>query len=77
VRRAARRLEAEDEDIAARDEGKSTFLDRLLETYALGASDIYLPPDISIVPDVSLLPMVCRPIFSKGAILVHHTKHVS
>lgn len=51
VRRAAQLLEAKEEDIAARDEKKSSFLDRLLETCALGPSDIYLPPDIALVPE--------------------------
>jgi cytidylate kinase len=54
VRRAAQELKAEEENIAARDEKKTSFWDRLLETCALGPSDVYLPPEIALVPDQEL-----------------------
>lgn len=90
VRKAAKLLDAEEEDIAARDEKKSSFLDRLLETCALGPSDIYLPPDIAIVPeeDISRVEAeIIRRIASERAaviigrggfhVLRDHPRHLS
>jgi len=54
LQRAAQSLKAEEEEIAARDERRSSFWDRLLESCAVSLSDVYLPQKVTVIPDREL-----------------------